>query len=204
MSDTLFDSLIQESFLSETAPSSDVEQLERAFYKLHLAFLDLVNCYVFGPLNEATDESTRRIYNNYIVSYVNTINIAVSFFERFIEKRENFVSSDFNETVAENFAFAQRQYEKLEMRLSSDKMKLLHDAYFSYVYLLRGFNSMIEAYRTSHPYCGIKLIEGVPEPIDLGEFSDEKIRNFIAPFLVKSRKIHSLLQEGAEEKESGE
>lgn len=45
-------------------------------------------------------------------------------------------------------------------------VKHLNDAYYAYVFLLRGFNSIINAYNKNHPQ-------------DLGTFTDSNVSNFV-------------------------
>ena len=63
------------------------------------------------------------------------------------------------------------------------KIKFLNDAYFAYVYLLRGFNSIINAYNKNYPQASIKQIENVPEPPDLGVFTDTNVSDYVKNFV---------------------
>lgn len=71
--------------------------------------------------------------------------------------------------------FTNPNYEKL--------VKHLEDAYFAYVYLLRGFNSLIDAYNRQHPQALLRRIENVPAPPDLGVFKDEETTRFVKSFV---------------------
>ena len=58
-------------------------------------------------------------------------------------------------------------------------VKHLNDAYYAYVFLLRGFNSIINAYNKNHPQATVKRIDNVPEPQNLGTFTDSNVSNFV-------------------------
>ena len=62
-------------------------------------------------------------------------------------------------------------------------VKHLNDAYYAYVFLFRGFNSIIDAYNKNHPQAIMKRIDNVPEPPDLGAFTDSNVSNFVKSFV---------------------
>lgn len=65
----------------------------------------------------------------------------------------------------------------------------LNDAYFAYVYLLQGYNSIINAYNTKHPEAQIRQISNVPAPETLGTFSAPEVQNFVISFVASLRKL---------------
>ena len=62
-------------------------------------------------------------------------------------------------------------------------IKYLNDAYFAYVYLLRGFNSIIDNYNTKHPNALIARIADVPTPDSFGVFKNQEVSTFVKSFL---------------------
>ena len=105
----------------------------------------------------------------YLLNRVKDLGLSVSIENKFINTKESY---DLITTKANKFT--NPNFEKL--------VKHLNDAYFAYVYLLRGFNSIINTYN-KNLQASIKQIENVPEPPDLGVFTDTNVSDYVKNFV---------------------
>jgi len=164
----------------KTDVQKDIDELKHSFFALDSSFDELLSKYLLFPLAESEKDieydkkSISGSYESFLKDFKRTINLLVGLYNKY--KTSNGLR--FSVSIENNFINAKKSYDLITDKANKfinpnfDKLvKHLNDAYFAYVYLLRGFNSIISAYNKNHPQASIKQIENVPEPPDLGVFT---------------------------------
>ena len=175
----------------KTEVQKDISELKHSFSALDSSFDVLLSNYLLFPLTESeTDKkSISDSYESFLEDFKRTTNLLVGFYNKYK------TSNDFKDlglfvSIENKFINAKKFYDLITTKANKftnpnfEKLvKHLNDAYFAYVYLLRGFNSIISTYNKNHPQASIKQIENVPEPPDLGVFTDTNVSDDVKNFV---------------------
>lgn len=174
-----------------TEVQKDINELKHSFSALDSSFDTLLINYLLIPLTESENDkkSIRDSYESFLEDFKRTTNLLIGFYNK------NKTSNDFKDlglsvSIENKFINAKKSYDLIMTKANKltnpnfEKLvKHLNDAYFAYVYLLCGFNSIINAYNKKHPQASIKQIENVPEPPDLGAFTDTNVSDYVKNFV---------------------
>ena len=173
----------------------DLNELEHSFSALDSSFDELLSNYLLFPLTESENDietdkkSIRDSYESFLEDFKRTINLLVGFYNKY-KTSNDFKDLGLSISIENKFINAKKSYDLITVKANKftnsnfDKLvKHLNDAYFAYVYLLRGFNSIIKAYNKNHPQAIIKQIENVPEPPDLGVFTETNVYDYVKNFV---------------------
>lgn len=179
----------------KTEVQKDIDELKHSFFALDSSFDRLLSNYLLFPLAESENDiednkkSISDPYESFLEDFKLTINLLVGFFNKY-KTSNDFKDSGFSVSIENKFKNAKKSYDLITDKANKftnpnfDKLvKHLNDAYFAYVYLLHGFNSIINAYNKNHPQATIKQIENVPEPPDLGVFTDTNVYDYVKNFV---------------------
>ena len=179
----------------ETGAQKDIDELKHSFSALDSSFDRLLSNYLLFPLTESENDieddkkSISDSYESFLEDFKRTINLLVEFYNKH-KTSNDFKNLRFSILIENKFKNAKKSYDLITDKANKstnpnfDKLvKHLNDAYFAYVYLLRGFNSIINAYNKNHPQASIKQIENVPEPPDLGAFTDTNVYDYVKNFV---------------------
>ena len=175
----------------KTEVQKDINELEHSFSALDSSFDVLLSNYLLFPLTESeTDKkSISDSYESFLEDFKRTTNLLVGFYNKY-KTSNDFKDLGLSVSIENNFINAKKYYDLITTKANKftnpnfEKLvKHLNDAYFAYVYLLRGFNSIINTYNKNHLQASIKQIENVPEPPDLGVFTDTNVSDYVKNFV---------------------
>lgn len=179
----------------KTEVQKDINELEHSFSALDSSFDRLLSNYLLFPLTESENdiETDKKIisdsYESFLEDFKRTTNLLVGFYNKY-KTSNDFKDLGLSVSIENKFINAKKYYDLITTKANKftnpnfEKLvKHLNDAYFAYVYLLRGFNSIINAYNKNHPQASIKQIENVPEPPDLGVFTDTNVSDYVKNFV---------------------
>ena len=179
----------------KTEVQKDIDELEHSFFALDSSFDELLSNYLLFPLTESENDietdkkSISDSYESFLEDFKRTTNLLVGFYNKY-KTSNDFKDLGLSVSIENKFINAKKSYDLITTKankftnLNFDKLvKHLNDAYFAYVYLLRGLNSIINAYNKNHPQASIKQIENVPEPPDLGVFTDTNVSGYVKNFV---------------------
>ena len=175
----------------KTEVQKDISELKHSFSALDSSFDVLLSNYLLFPLTESeTDKkSISDSYESFLEDFKRTTNLLVGFYNKY-KTSNDFKDLGLSVSIENNFINAKKYYDLITTKANKftnpnfEKLvKHLNDAYFAYVYLLRGFNSIINTYNKNHPQASIKQIENVPEPPDLGVFTDTNVSDYVKNFV---------------------
>lgn len=175
----------------KTEVQKDISELKHSFSALDSSFDVLLSNYLLFPLTESeTDKkSISDSYESFLEDFKRTTNLLVEFYNKY-KTSNDFKDLGLSVSIENKFINTKESYDLITTKANKftnpnfEKLvKHLNDAYFAYVYLLRGFNSIINAYNKNHPQASIQQIENVPEPPDLGVFTDTNVSDYIKNFV---------------------
>ena len=175
----------------KTEVQKDISELKHSFSALDSSFDVLLSNYLLFPLTESeTDKkSISDSYESFLEDFKRTTNLLVGFYNKY-KTSNDFKDLGLSVSIENNFINAKKYYDLITTKANKftnpnfEKfVKHLNDAYFAYVYLLRGFNSIISTYNKNHPQASIKQIENVPESPDLGVFTDTNVSDYVKNFV---------------------
>lgn len=179
----------------KTEVQKDISELKHSFSALDSSFDVLLSNYLLIPLTESENDietdkkSISDSYESFLEDFKRTTNLLVGFYNKY-KTSNDFKDLGLSVSIENKFINAKKFYDLITTKANKftnpnfEKLvKHLNDAYFAYVYLLRGFNSIINTYIKNHPQASIKLIENVPEPPDLGVFTDTNVSDYVKNFV---------------------
>lgn len=175
----------------KTEVQKDISELKHSFSALDSSFDVLLSNYLLFPLTESeTDKkSISDSYESFLEDFKRTTNLLVGFYNKY-KTSNDFKDLGLSVSIENKFINTKESYDLIMTKANKftnpnfEKLvKHLNDAYFAYVYLLRGFNSIINTYNKNHPQASIKQIENVPEPPDLGVFTDTNVSDYVKNFV---------------------
>ena len=175
----------------KTEVQKDINELEHSFSALDSSFDVLLCNYLLFPLTESeTDKkSISDSYESFLEDFKRTTNLLVGFYNKY-KTSNDFKVLGLSVSIENKFINAKKFYDLITTKANKftnpnfEKLvKHLNDAYFAYVYLLRGFNSIINTYNKNHLQASIKQIENVPEPPDLGVFTETNVSDYVKNFV---------------------
>lgn len=175
----------------KTNLQKDIADLKNSFFALDFSFDNLLSNYLLAPLTESekdieTDKkSIKDSYESFFEEFKRTSSLLVGFYNKY-KTSNDFKDLGLSVAIENKFQNAKNSYDTVTTKANEvtnpnfEKLvKHLNDAYYAYVFLLRGFNSIINAYNKNHPQATVKRIDNVPEPQDLGTFTDSNVSNFV-------------------------
>ena len=175
----------------KTDLQKDIADLKNSFFALDFSFVNLLSNYLLVPLTESekdieTDKkSIKDSYESFFEDFKRTSSLLVGFYNKY-KTSNDFKDLGLSVAIENKFQNAKNSYDTVTTKANEvtnpnfEKLvKHLNDAYYAYVFLLRGFNSIIDAYNKNHPQATVKRIDNVPEPQDLGTFTDSNVSNFV-------------------------
>ena len=175
----------------KTDLQKDIADLKNSFFALDFSFVNLLSNYLLVPLTESekdieTDKkSIKDSYESFFEDFKRTSSLLVGFYNKY-KTSNDFKDLGLSVAIENKFQNAKNSYDTVTTKANEvtnpnfEKLvKHLNDAYYAYVFLLRGFNSIINAYNKNHPQATVKRIDNVPEPQDLGTFTDSNVSNFV-------------------------
>lgn len=174
-----------------TEVQKDINELKHSFSALDSSFDTLLINYLLIPLTESENDkkSIRDSYESFLEDFKRTTNLLIGFYNKY-KTSNDFKDLGLSFSIENKFINAKKSYDLITTKANKltnpnfEKLvKHLNDAYFAYVYLLRGFNSIINTYNKNHPQTSIKQIENVPEPPDLGVFTDTNVSDYVKNFV---------------------
>lgn len=174
-----------------TEVQKDINELKHSFSALDSSFDTLLINYLLIPLTESENDkkSIRDSYESFLEDFKRTTNLLIGFYNKY-KTSNDFKDLGLSFSIENKFINAKKSYDLITTKANKltnpnfEKLvKHLNDAYFAYVYLLCGFNSIINAYNKKHPQASIKQIENVPEPPDLGAFTDTNVSDYVKNFV---------------------
>lgn len=174
-----------------TEVQKDINELKHSFSALDSSFDTLLINYLLIPLTESENDkkSIRDSYESFLEDFKRTTNLLIGFYNKY-KTSNDFKDLGLSFSIENKFINAKKSYDLIMTKANKltnpnfEKLvKHLNDAYFAYVYLLCGFNSIINAYNKKHPQASIKQIENVPEPPDLGAFTDTNVSDYVKNFV---------------------
>ena len=179
----------------KTEVQKDISELKHSFFALDSSFDRLLSNYLLFPLTESENdiETDKKIisdsYESFFEDFKRTTNLLVGFYNKY-KTSNDFKDLGLSVSIENKFINTKEFYDLITTKANKftnpnfEKLvKHLNDAYFAYVYLLRGFNSIINTYNKNHPQASIKQIENVPEPPDLGVFTDTNVSDYVKNFV---------------------
>ena len=175
----------------KTEVQKDISELKHSFSALDSSFDVLLSNYLLFPLTESeTDKkSISDSYESFLEDFKRTTNLLVGFYNKY-KTSNDFKDLGLSVSIENKFINTKESYDLITTKANKftnpnfEKLvKHLNDAYFAYVYLLRGFNSIINTYNKNHPQASIKQIKNVPEPPDLGVFTDTNVSDYVKNFV---------------------
>ena len=179
----------------KTEVQKDISELKHSFFALDSSFDKLLSNYLLIPLTESENDietdkkSISDSYESFLEDFKRTTNLLVGFYNKY-KTSNDFKDLGLSVSIENKFINTKESYDLIMTKANKftnpnfEKLvKHLNDAYFAYVYLLRGFNSIINTYNKNHPQASIKQIENVPEPPDLGVFTDTNVSDYVKNFV---------------------
>lgn len=180
---------------TKTEVQKDLDALRHGFFNLDSSFDRLLGNYLLIPLTESESDieddrqSVRESYEAFFEDFKRTANLLAELYKKY-RTTKDFKDNGLPKAIENKFQNAKISYDMVMNKANEitnpnyEKLvKHLEDAYFAYVYLLRGFNSLIDAYNRQHPQALLRRIENVPAPPDLGVFKDEETTRFVKSFV---------------------
>ena len=198
----VFESILNSATSNEKQPTTEIEKDSKVLLNklIHLdgSFENLLNKFLLIPLQESTEEEKEDInksYEDFFNDFKTTAKLMVDFFNKYqtggayadtgliarLEKKYLDSQECYNTVVIKANKNTDPEYQKL--------IDHLNDAYFAYVYLLRGYNSIINVYNTKHPEAQIRQISNVPAPETLGTFADPEVQTFVTNFITSLKQL---------------
>lgn len=171
----------------KTEVQKDISELTHSFSALDSSFDVLLSNYLLFPLTESeTDKkSISDSYESFLEDFKRTTNLLVGFYNKY-KTSNDFKDLGLSVLIENKFIKAKKSYDLITTKANKftnpnfEKLvRHLNDAYFAYVYLLSGFNSIINTYNKNHPQASIQQFENVPEPPDLGVFTDTNVSDYV-------------------------
>lgn len=175
----------------KTEVQKDISELKHSFSALDSSFDNLLSNYLLFPLTESENdiETDKKIisdsYESFLEDFKRINNLLVGFYNKY-KTSNDFKDLGLSVSIENKFINAKKSYDLITTKANKftnpnfEKLeKHLNDAYFAYVYLLSGVNSIINTYNKNHPQASIKQIENVPEPPDLGVFTDTNVSDYV-------------------------
>ena len=175
----------------KTDLQKDIAALKNSFFALDFSFDNLLSNYLLVPLTESEEDietdkkSIKDSYESFFEDFKRTSSLLVGFYNKY-KTSNDFKDLGLSVAIENKFQNAKKYYDTVTTKANEytnpnfEKLvKHLNDAYYAYVFLLRGFNSIINAYNKNHPQATVKRIDNVPEPQDLGTFTDSNVSNFV-------------------------
>ena len=179
----------------KTEVQKDISELKHSFFALDSSFDKLLSNYLLVPLTESENDietdkkSISDSYESFLEDFKRTTNLLVGFYNKY-KTSNDLKDLGLSVSIENKFINTKESYDLITTKANKftnpnfEKLvKHLNDAYFAYVYLLRGFNSIINTYNKNHPQASIKQIENVPEPPDLGVFTDTNVSDYVKNFV---------------------
>ena len=179
----------------KTEVQKDISELKHSFFALDSSFEKLLSNYLLVPLTESENDietdkkSISDSYESFLEDFKRTTNLLVGFYNKY-KTSNDFKDLGLSVSIENKFINTKESYDLITTKANKftnpnfEKLvKHLNDAYFAYVYLLRGFNSIINTYIKNHPQASIQQIENVPEPPDLGVFTDTNVSDYVKNFV---------------------
>lgn len=175
----------------KTEVQKDINELKHSFSALDSSFDTLLINYLLIPLTESENDkkSIRDSYESFLEDFKRTTNLLIGFYNKY-KTSNDFKDLGLSFSIENKFINAKKSYDLITTKANKltnpnfEKLvKHLNDAYFAYVYLLCGFNSIINAYNKIYPQASIKQIENVPETPDLGVFTDTNVSDYVKNFV---------------------
>lgn len=179
----------------KTEVQKDISELKHSFFALDSSFDVLLSNYLLIPLTESENDietdkkSISDSYESFLEDFKRTTNLLVGFYNKY-KTSNDFKDLGLSVSIENKFINTKESYDLITTKANKftnpnfEKLvKHLNDAYFAYVYLLRGFNSIINTYNKNHPQASIKQIENIPEPPDLGVFTDTNVSDYVKNFV---------------------
>ena len=180
---------------TKTDIQKDIADLKNSFFALDSSFDNLLSNYLLAPLTESEEDietdkkSIKDSYESFFEDFKRTSSLLVEFYNKY-KTSNDFKDLGLSVAIENKFQNAKKSYDTVTTKANEatnpnfEKLvKHLNDAYYAYVFLLRGFNSIIDAYNKNHPQAIMKRIDNVPEPPDLGAFTDSNVSNFVKSFV---------------------
>ena len=179
----------------KTEVQKDISELKHIFFALDSSFDVLLSNYLLIPLTESENDietdkkSISDSYESFLEDFKRTTNLLVGFYNKY-KTSNDFKDLGLSVSIENKFINTKESYDLITTKANKftnpnfEKLvKHLNDAYFAYVYLLSGFNSIISTYNKNHPQASIKQIENIPEPPDLGVFTDTNVSDYVKNFV---------------------
>ena len=179
----------------KTEVQKDISELKHSFFALDSSFDKLLSNYLLVPLTESENDietdkkSISDSYESFLEDFKRTTNLLVGFYNKY-KTSNDFKDLGLSVSIENKFINTKESYDLITTKANKftnpnfEKLvKHLNDAYFAYVYLVRGFNSIINTYIKNHPQASIQQIENVPEPPDLGVFTDTNVSDYVKNFV---------------------
>jgi len=177
-----------------TEAEYDLYDLIDAFHDLDSEFnLLLSDCYL-APLHESIELEPPYMeqYHRFFEQFDATVRALVKFFTKYSKNKASYKDKNFGlgPSIGEHFERAKNDYDEIVKSFAKDnseyartQIKYVNDTYAAYVYLLRGFNSLIELYNKTHLGSNLSMIPNVPNPKTLNEFSNADAKKFVLEFV---------------------
>ena len=175
----------------KTEVQKDISELKHSFFFFFSSFDRLLCNYLLFSLTELeTDKkSISDSYESFLEDFKRTTNLLVGFYNKY-KTSNDFKDLGLSVSIENKFINAKKYYDLITTKANKftnpnfEKLvKHLNDAYFAFIYLLRGFNSFIYAYYNNHPQAIIKQIENAPDSPDLGVFTDTNVSDYVKNFV---------------------
>ena len=179
----------------KTEVQKDISELKHSFSALDSSFDVLLSNQLLFPLTESENdiETDKKIisdsYESFFEDFKRTTNLLVGFYNKY-KTSNDFKDLGLSVSIENKFINTKESYDLITTKANKftnpnfEKLvNHLNDAYFAYVSLVRGFNSIINTYNKNHPQASIKQIENVPEPPDLGVFTDTNVSDYVKNFV---------------------
>lgn len=179
----------------KTDIQKDIAALKNSFFALDSSFDNLLSNYLLVPLTESEEDietdkkSIKDSYESFFEDFKRTSSLLVGFYNKY-KTSNDFKDLGLSVAIENKFQNAKKSYDTVTTKANEDTnpnfeklVKHLNDAYYAYVFLLCGLNSIINAYNKKQPQTTLKQIENVPESPDIEVFSDTNISDFIKIFV---------------------
>ena len=179
----------------KTDVQKDISELKHSFSVLDSSFDELLSNYLLFPLTESENDietdkkSISDSYESFLEDFKRTTNLLVGFYNKY-KTSNDFKDLGLSVSIENKFINTKESYDLITTKANKSTnpnfeklVKHLNDAYFAYVYLLRGFNSIINTYNKNHPQASIQQIENVPELPDLGVFTETNVSDYVKNFV---------------------
>ena len=179
----------------KTDIQKDIAALNNSFFALDSSFDNLLSNYLLVPLTESEEDietdkkSIKDSYESFFEDFKRTSSLLVGFYNKY-KTSNDFKDLGLSVAIENKFQNAKKSYDTVTTKANEDTnpnfeklVKHLNDAYYAYVFLLCGLNSIINAYNKNHPQAIMKRIDNVPESPDIEVFSDTNISDFIKIFV---------------------